>query len=175
MWYNLCLTILNENCLRLKSIDIVNPKSKCSYILNDSFRMVVVGLVIANVILTIAMIIDAVTMRGPIRVNGDLISSNEVIVIGEWVLYWCPSPEIGGHACPRLVRHVSVSAIFRKIHVRVCVHVRGYKKKRCPYPRPCPRSRFLRCPCQRPCLRTGADTIVRGRGCPCPPISVLAQ
>ena len=49
--------------------------------------MVVVGLVIANVILTIAMIIDAVTMRGPIRVNGDLISSNEVIVIGEWVLY----------------------------------------------------------------------------------------
>ena len=43
--------------------------------------MVVVGLVIANVILTIAMIIDAVTMRGPIRVNGDLISSNEVSII----------------------------------------------------------------------------------------------
>ena len=27
--------------------------------------------------------------------------------------------EIGGHACPRLVRPVSVSAIFGKIHVRV--------------------------------------------------------
>jgi len=47
--------------------------------------MVVVGLVIANVILTIAMIIDAVTMRGPIRVNGDLISSNEVRVISSLV------------------------------------------------------------------------------------------
>ena len=53
--------------------------------------MVVVGLVIANVILTIAMIIDTVTMRGPIRVNGDVISSNEVIIImGELVLYRCP-------------------------------------------------------------------------------------
>ena len=47
--------------------------------------MVVVGLVIANVIITIAMIIDAVTMRGPIRVNGDLISSNEVRV-GGWLV-----------------------------------------------------------------------------------------
>jgi len=43
--------------------------------------MVVVGLVIANVILTIAMIIDAVTMDGPIRVNGDIISSNEVSIL----------------------------------------------------------------------------------------------
>ena len=43
--------------------------------------MVVVGLVIANVILTIAMIIDAVTMDGPIRVNGDIISSNEVSIM----------------------------------------------------------------------------------------------
>ena len=37
-------------------------------------------------------------------------------------------PEIGGHACPRLVRPVSVSAIFQKIHVRVRVRVRGVKK-----------------------------------------------
>ena len=36
--------------------------------------------------------------------------------------------EIGGHACPRLVRPVSVSAIFQKIHVRVRVRVRGVKK-----------------------------------------------
>lgn len=49
---------------------------KCSYILNDSFRMVVVGLVAANVVITLAMIIDAVTMDGPIRINGDIISSN---------------------------------------------------------------------------------------------------
>ena len=35
--------------------------------------------------------------------------------------------EIGGHACPRLVRPVSVSAIFQKNHVRVRVHVRGFK------------------------------------------------
>ena len=50
--------------------------------------MVVVGLVIANVILTIAMIIDAVTMDGPIRVNGDIISSNEVgiMTVKWWVL-----------------------------------------------------------------------------------------
>ena len=41
--------------------------------------MVVVGLILANVIVTIAMIIDAVTMRGPIRVNGDVWSTNEVI------------------------------------------------------------------------------------------------
>ena len=45
-------------------------------------------------------------------------------------------PEIGGHACPRLVRPVSVSAIFQKIHVRgvkklhvrVRVRVRDLKK-----------------------------------------------
>ena len=36
-------------------------------------------------------------------------------------------PEIGGHACPRLVRPVSVSTIFQKIHVRVRVRVRGVK------------------------------------------------
>ena len=36
-------------------------------------------------------------------------------------------PEIGGHACPRLVRPVSLSAIFLKNHVRVRVHVRGLK------------------------------------------------
>ena len=53
--------------------------SKCSFIFNDSFRMVVVGLILANVVVTIAMIIDAVTMRGPIRVNGDVWSTNEVI------------------------------------------------------------------------------------------------
>ena len=34
--------------------------------------------------------------------------------------------EIGVHACPRLGRPVSVSAIFQKIHVRV--RVRGVKK-----------------------------------------------
>ena len=53
--------------------------------------------------------------------------------------YWLWSvPEIGGHPCPRLVRPVSVSAIFqknhvrvrgfKKIHVRVRVRVRGLKK-----------------------------------------------
>ena len=36
--------------------------------------------------------------------------------------------EIGGHACPRLGRPVSVSAIFQKNHVRVRVRVRGVKK-----------------------------------------------
>ena len=38
-------------------------------------------------------------------------------------------------------------------------------------PRPCPRSRFFRCPCPW----TGADTGVRGHGCPCPPISELTE
>ena len=60
-----------------KILEIQNRK--CSFIFNDSFRMVVVGLILANVIVTIAMIIDAVTMRGPIRVNGDVWSTNEVI------------------------------------------------------------------------------------------------
>ena len=70
----------------------------------------------------------------------------------------CRLLEIGGHVCPRLVRPASVSAIFR-----------GYKKNLCPRPW----SRFFRCP--RPCLRTGADTVVRGYGCPCPPISAVYQ
>ena len=35
--------------------------------------------------------------------------------------------EIGGHACPRLVRPMSMSAIFRKMHVRVRVRVHGFK------------------------------------------------
>ena len=34
---------------------------------------------------------------------------------------------IGGHACPRLIRTVSVSAIFKKIQVRV--RVRGFDEK----------------------------------------------
>ena len=33
-------------------------------------------------------------------------------------------PEIGGHACPRFVRVMSVSAIFWKSHVRVRIRVR---------------------------------------------------
>ena len=40
--------------------------------------MVVAGLFLANVILTIALIIDATAGSGPIAVNGDLTSSHEV-------------------------------------------------------------------------------------------------
>ena len=35
--------------------------------------------------------------------------------------------EIGGHACPRLVRPVSLSAIFKNFQARVRVRVRGLK------------------------------------------------
>ena len=53
------------------------------------------------------------------------------------------------------------------------VRVRDFSKNSCPCPRPCPRSWFFRCPCPcpRPCPRTRVDTVVRGHGCPCPPIS----
>ena len=76
--------------------------------------------------------------------------------------------EIGGHTCPRLVRPVSVSAIFQKIHVRVRVrsvkklhvrvrvHVRGFKNFDVHV-----RVRDL----------DFLDVRVREQGCPCPPIS----
>ena len=35
--------------------------------------------------------------------------------------------EFGGHACPRIVRLVSVSANFEKFYVRVRVRVRHFK------------------------------------------------